>query len=150
VPDDTSREDFKEAFAKYADVSWVDFQRGDTKGEVRFSGPEAANVVAKCVEEEIKINGVVPVLTVVEGEAEEVSSQTQPNIQIPALSLCSCPLHPPLALLSMKRMVPTPVSTGTRLLLFLLPNDDFFILALAKSWNLCRNAQELFMLIFSI
>jgi len=71
VPDDTSREDFKEAFGKYSDVSWVDFQRGDTEGEVRFSGPEAAKVVAKCAEDEIKINGVVPVLSVVEGEAEE-------------------------------------------------------------------------------
>jgi len=71
VPDDTSREDFKEAFGKFSEVSWVDFQRGDTEGEVRFAGPDAATVVEKCVAEEVKINGVLPVLTVVDGEDEE-------------------------------------------------------------------------------
>jgi len=70
VPDDTSREDFKEAFGKYADVSWVDFQRGDTSGEVRFAGPDATKVMEGCKKDEIKINGVVPELSVLTGEAE--------------------------------------------------------------------------------
>ena len=72
VPDDTSREDFKEAFGKYADVSWVDFQRGDTSGEVRFSGPDATKVMEGCKKDEIKINGAVPELHVLTGEAEAV------------------------------------------------------------------------------
>jgi lupus La protein len=81
VPDDTSREDFKEAFGKYAEVSWVDFQRGDTSGEVRFAGADAATVLAKCVEEEVKINGVVPELAVLDGEQELVSV---------CVHLCTC------------------------------------------------------------
>ena len=72
VPDDTSREDFKEAFGKFADVSWVDFQRGDTSGEVRFSGPDAATVKEKCEAEAVKINGAAPELHVLTGEPEQV------------------------------------------------------------------------------
>jgi hypothetical protein len=85
VPDDTSREDFKETFGKYAEVSWVDFQRGDTSGEVRFAGADAVTVVAKCTEDGIKINGVVPELAVLEGEAELVSGL---NIQLSAHRSC--------------------------------------------------------------
>lgn len=34
LKDDTTREDIKAAFESHATVSWVDFQRGDTAGEV--------------------------------------------------------------------------------------------------------------------
>eukprot|EP00039_Didymoeca_costata_P016239 m.287319 g.287319 ORF g.287319 m.287319 type:complete len:353 (-) comp16362_c1_seq4:290-1348(-) len=71
VGEGTSREDIKEVLGKHGEVQWVDFQRGDTNGEVRFAKPEAAVVKQKMEEAKDTIKGEVPKLRVLEGEEEE-------------------------------------------------------------------------------
>ncbi|XP_072033516.1 lupus La protein homolog [Amphiura filiformis] len=48
VSDQTSREDLKELFGQYGTISWVDFERGQTEGCVRFDEEtKAASVIEK-------------------------------------------------------------------------------------------------------
>ena len=108
VADDTSRENIKDVLNPIHEVKWVDFQRGDTSGEVRFEeAGSAAKVKAKAEEDKLEINGKVPTWTVVEGEDEKVcvASTIRPFFaNTPQLRL---------------------------LFLFLLPSDDSILLALS-------------------
>jgi lupus La protein len=72
LADDTTRENIKEKLNPIQEVKWVDFQRGDTGGEVRFEeAGSATKVKAKADEDKVEINGKVPTWTVLEGEDEK-------------------------------------------------------------------------------
>jgi len=72
LADDTTREDIKEKLNPIQEVKWVDFQRGDTGGEVRFEeAGSAIKVKAKADEDKVEINKKVPTWTVLEGEEEK-------------------------------------------------------------------------------
>eukprot|EP01135_Chromosphaera_perkinsii_P005627 Nk52_evm41s355 gene=Nk52_evmTU41s355 len=56
VNDGTSREDLKESFSKHGEVSWVDFQRGDSEGYIRFAAPsDVTKVLEAHKTEKIKV-----------------------------------------------------------------------------------------------
>lgn len=72
VTDETSREDLKEIFEKHGTVSWIDFQRGDSAGEIRFAAAGEAIKVKEAYESApAEIQGKVPTLRVLEGEDEK-------------------------------------------------------------------------------
>jgi hypothetical protein len=72
VTDETTREDIKEIFSKHGEVSWVDFQKGDTAGEIRFASGGATAAKEAYEKEPTEINGKVPTLAVLVGEDEKV------------------------------------------------------------------------------
>lgn len=70
---DVSREDIKEVFEPYGEVSWVDFRRGDSEGYIRFA--EADMVVAArdaMAESKTEFGGKLPTFSILEGEEEDV------------------------------------------------------------------------------
>lgn len=74
--ENTSREDLKEIFGVHAPIAWVDFNRGETQGFVRFSEDGAAQKVIDAIKEKnedgkLAINGVETELKVIEGEEED-------------------------------------------------------------------------------
>lgn len=57
VPDSISREDLKEAFQDCGDIAWVDFERGQTEGHIRFALAEgAAAAVGALKSGSVKLN----------------------------------------------------------------------------------------------
>lgn len=72
LTDETRREDIKEVFEKLAEVSWVDFQQGDTSGELRFAAGTAQAAKDGYEKAPTEINGKIPTLTVLVGEEEKV------------------------------------------------------------------------------
>lgn len=74
--DSTSREDLKDLFGAHAPIAWVDFNRGETQGFIRFAEDDSAQKVMDSLkekngDEKFMINDVESELTVVEGEEEE-------------------------------------------------------------------------------
>jgi len=71
----TSREDLKELFGEHAPIAWVDFNRGDTEGFIRFAEEGAAQKVIDAVKEandgKILIKEVESTCRAIEGEEEE-------------------------------------------------------------------------------
>ena len=70
VPGDASRESLKELFDNHAKVKYVDFNKGQTEGFVRFSEENAAKQVLEKIGE-IKLKESVLEGRVVEGEEEQ-------------------------------------------------------------------------------
>ena len=68
----TSFNDIKEVFNKYAQVKYVDFNRGETAGFVRFASADAKAAKDKMEENKELIKDATPVITVLEGEEEKV------------------------------------------------------------------------------
>eukprot|EP01147_Barroeca_monosierra_P003996 gene3997-6446_t len=72
VPPETSREDLKDVFEEFGEIAWIDFSRGETEGFIRYGGDGAAPAAVKAVSERnIEINGKVPDVTLLQGEAEK-------------------------------------------------------------------------------
>ena len=110
LADDTTREDIKEKLNPIQEVKWVDFQRGDTGGEVRFEeAGSAIKVKAKADEDKVEINKKVPTWTVLEGEEEKVCAASTIGRSLPIFGTFWHVLF----------------------LLFPLPNEDSFLLALS-------------------
>lgn len=66
----TQREDLKEVFGVFGDISWVDFSRDDVEGYVRFS--EAGKGKEACEKfGETKIKDVAPKVRALEGDEEK-------------------------------------------------------------------------------
>lgn len=69
---DVTREDIREAFETHGEVAWVDFQRGNSEGCIRFARPGDATAAQKAMEEsKMQFGGKLPTFSVLEGEAEE-------------------------------------------------------------------------------
>eukprot|EP00177_Eucheuma_denticulatum_P002697 GFKZ01004845.1.p1 GENE.GFKZ01004845.1~~GFKZ01004845.1.p1 ORF type:complete len:384 (+),score=82.74 GFKZ01004845.1:199-1350(+) len=69
---DVSREDIREAFEPHGVISYVDFQRGDSEGYIRFETESFTKAAAKAMKEEkVQFGGKDPTFTILEGEAEE-------------------------------------------------------------------------------
>lgn len=64
----------QELFGEFGEVAWIDYQRGEDKGTVRFK--EAANA-AKAIESltasKKELKGAVPSYRLLEGDEEKVS-----------------------------------------------------------------------------
>jgi len=76
VGENTSREDLKDIFGVYAPIAWVDFNRGETQGFIRFAEDDAAQKVMDAIKEKneggkVKINDVESELKAIEGEEED-------------------------------------------------------------------------------
>ncbi|XP_057304678.1 lupus La protein homolog B-like [Hydractinia symbiolongicarpus] len=75
VGEGTSREDLKTLFGEHEKIAWVDFNRGETEGFVRFhdegAAQKAIDAVKAASDGKIMINGVESTLRVIEGEEEE-------------------------------------------------------------------------------
>lgn len=73
--DQTSREDLKELFGQYGTISWVEFERGQTEGCVRFEeGTKASDVLEKAKaanDDKIIVRENELTVRVLEGEEEE-------------------------------------------------------------------------------
>lgn len=74
IAKDTKREDIKAFFQKFGSVEWIDFERGDGKGRVRFSDKdEAKSALEKAKEEndgKVKIGEGEVECCVLEGDEE--------------------------------------------------------------------------------
>lgn len=70
VPEDASRESLKELFDNHAKVKYVDFNKGQTEGYVRFNEENQAKQVLEAAGE-IKLKDSVLELRVLEGEEEQ-------------------------------------------------------------------------------
>lgn len=69
---DVTREDIREAFETHSEIAWVDFQRGDAEGYIRFARSGDAKAAQKAMEESrMQFGGKEPVFAILEGEAEE-------------------------------------------------------------------------------
>lgn len=69
---DVSREDIREAFEAHGEIAWVDFQRGDGEGYIRFAREGAAKVAKEGMQEaKTEFGGKVPKFEVLAGEAEK-------------------------------------------------------------------------------
>lgn len=69
---EVSREDIREAFEPHGVVAFVDFQRGDSEGYIRFETESFTKAAAKAMtEEKVQFGGKDPIFTILEGEAEE-------------------------------------------------------------------------------
>lgn len=69
---DVSREDIREAFESHGEIAWVDFQRGDSEGYIRFARAGAAKAAKEAmVEAKTEFGGKLPSFDVLAGEAEE-------------------------------------------------------------------------------
>jgi len=72
VGDNTTRETIKETLAGYGDIAFVDFSRGGKEGFLRFAAAgSAVKTVEAIKEKKIAIGGVVPEVSVLEGDAEK-------------------------------------------------------------------------------
>ncbi|XP_030830094.1 lupus La protein homolog [Strongylocentrotus purpuratus] len=75
VNDQTSREDLKELFGDHGTIQWVDFERGQTEGTIRFSedtkAQETLDKIKAATEGAIQVRGCELTLRVLEGEEEE-------------------------------------------------------------------------------
>eukprot|EP00794_Sanderia_malayensis_P017560 gene17560-19312_t len=75
VGDETSREDLRKVFGDHEEVTWIDFERNDKEGKVRFKNEGGAqrgiDGVMKANDGKIIINGVESTVRVLEGEEEE-------------------------------------------------------------------------------
>jgi lupus La protein len=76
--DDTSREDIKEYFRQFASVAWIDFQRGNKEGYVRFEEEDAAKIAMEGVMKHVPEGGKTQLcggdsqMKVLEGDEEMV------------------------------------------------------------------------------
>lgn len=69
---DVSREDVREAFEPHGEVAWVDFQRGNSEGFVRFEREGTATVaMAAVTEAKTEFGGKIPTYAALTGETEE-------------------------------------------------------------------------------
>lgn len=69
---EVSREDIREAFEPQGEIAWVDFQRGNSEGYIRFAREGAAKEACTAMtESKTEFGGKVPVFEVLSGEAEE-------------------------------------------------------------------------------
>lgn len=69
---EVSREDIREVFEEHGHVDWVDFNRGQTDGYIRFSKEGEAETARKAMQEsKMEFGGQVPVFSVLEGEVEQ-------------------------------------------------------------------------------
>lgn len=67
-----TREDIKEAFESFGEIAWVDFQKDDADGHIRFSREGAAETAAKNMTETKTMFGQkLPSFSVLSGDAEE-------------------------------------------------------------------------------
>ncbi|XP_047139286.1 lupus La protein homolog A isoform X1 [Hydra vulgaris] len=76
VGEETNREILKELFGQHHQIAWVDFEKGDTEGFIRFQDEHAAQNAIDSVknandEKKVIINGVESSVRVLEGEEEE-------------------------------------------------------------------------------
>lgn len=73
--DQTSREDLKEVFGDYGTIAWVEFDRGQTEGVIRFTkGSQAQDVIDRVLgdhNDKLEIRGSALTMKVLEGEEEE-------------------------------------------------------------------------------
>ncbi|XP_065888705.1 la protein homolog [Dysidea avara] len=72
----TSREQLKELFSKYATVLWIDFNRGETEGFIRFQEEDGARravdgATGDAEDGKVLLQGVESVLSVAEGDEEK-------------------------------------------------------------------------------
>jgi len=65
---DVTREIIKEVFGEFGTVAWVDFQRNDTEGLIRF---EDAEITKKAAESKKELGGKVPVMRILTGDEED-------------------------------------------------------------------------------
>lgn len=71
IPNGTTREDIKEAFAEYGNVAWVEFDRGDKEGKLRFHDENAAiETHPKLTDGKITIKDTPVECRIVDGEEE--------------------------------------------------------------------------------
>jgi len=69
---DQTRETLREIFEAYAPLQYIDFHKGKEDGHLRFSTPEGAKkALEEMTSSKREIGGKVPVLKLLEGEAEE-------------------------------------------------------------------------------
>lgn len=72
IPDNSSREDLKESLELFGDIAWVDFERGQSSGFVRFSSATSAAAASTAVTEaKVHINGKAFTGTVLHGDSEQ-------------------------------------------------------------------------------
>lgn len=69
---DVTREDIREVFETHGEIAWVDFQRGNSEGCIRFARSGDAKAAQEAMEEsKMQFGGKEPVFAVLGGEAEE-------------------------------------------------------------------------------
>ncbi|KAI8488711.1 hypothetical protein Bbelb_334940 [Branchiostoma belcheri] len=71
APDDTVREEVSKVFQTFGDVKWIDFNKGDTQGTVRFASPGAAEAAAQVADGKVTLKGAELSCRVMEGEEEK-------------------------------------------------------------------------------
>ncbi|XP_078621527.1 lupus La protein-like isoform X4 [Branchiostoma floridae x Branchiostoma japonicum] len=71
APDDTIREEVSKVFQTFGDVKWIDFNKGDTQGTVRFASPGAAAAAAQEADGKVTLKGEELTCRVLEGEEEK-------------------------------------------------------------------------------
>ncbi|XP_066263519.1 lupus La protein-like isoform X2 [Branchiostoma lanceolatum] len=71
APGDSVREEVSKVFQPFGDVKWIDFNKGDTKGTVRFSTPGAAAAAAQEADGKVTLKGEELTCRVLEGEEEK-------------------------------------------------------------------------------
>lgn len=70
---DVSREDIREAFEPHGEIKWVDFQRGNSEGYLRFAESEQATAACSAMADEgTQFGGNVPKFTVLDGDEESL------------------------------------------------------------------------------
>ncbi|XP_065052382.1 lupus La protein-like [Rhopilema esculentum] len=71
----TSREDLKALFGEHHEISWVDFNRNDTEGHVRFkeegAAQKAIDAVKTANDDKVMIKGVEATVRILEGDEEK-------------------------------------------------------------------------------
>lgn len=73
--DQTSREDLKEVLGDYGVISWIEFNKGETEGSIRFeSGTNVKEIIEKVLgdhNDKLEIRGSALTMRVLEGEEED-------------------------------------------------------------------------------
>lgn len=72
IGENVTREEIKEIFSSFGEISWIDFSRGQSCGYIRFAQPNSANEAVRSLKEQQEsFGGKFPVLWVLQGVEEK-------------------------------------------------------------------------------
>ncbi|GJQ12451.1 hypothetical protein GpartN1_g4242.t1 [Galdieria partita] len=72
IGESVTREEIKQVFSSFGEISWIDFSYGQSTGYIRFSQPNSAKEAVRCLQErEPNLGEKFPVLWVLQGDKEK-------------------------------------------------------------------------------